>query len=173
MNLTPEFVLILLYFFWLLVLTFLFFKFYFYYSKLTRNGKKESLSQIINDVMKKQDEVRREIAQFEKRYDKLERDGVSHMQKVGLVRFNPFKDTGGDQSFILSLVDAENTGVVISSLHTRTGTRWYAKGVIRGKGVEHELSKEEEKALSGENLLTTENKALVQGQSVKKQSSTN
>lgn len=78
---------------------------------------------------------------------KLEEDGLLHIQKVGLLRFNPFKDTGGDQSFILALVDAKDTGVIISSLHTRTGTRWYAKHVIGGKGTEYELSHEEEEAL--------------------------
>ena len=64
-----------------------------------------------------------------------------------MLRFNPFKDTGGDQSFIISLVDSYNTGVVISGLYSRSGTRWYAKQVIDGKGVEHELSTEENKAI--------------------------
>lgn len=70
-----------------------------------------------------------------------------HIQKIGLLRFNPFHDTGGDQSFILALLDSHDTGVVISSLHTRTGTRWYAKGVLSGRGQEHELSNEEQKAI--------------------------
>ena len=78
---------------------------------------------------------------------KIERDGFLHIQKVGLVRFNPFKDTGWDQSFILSLVDGKDTGVIISGLYSRSGTRWYAKKVVEGKAVEHELSEEEKKAL--------------------------
>jgi len=51
------------------------------------------------------------------------------IQHVGLVRYNPFGDTGGDQSFVLALLDAKGHGVVISSLHGRTGTRFYAKPV--------------------------------------------
>jgi hypothetical protein len=66
---------------------------------------------------------------------------------VGLLRFNPFKDTGGDQSFILSLVDKTDTGVIISGLYSRSGLRWYAKKVKNGKGIVHELSEEEKKAL--------------------------
>lgn len=85
--------------------------------------------------------------------DTLEKESKLHIQKIGLLRFNPFKDTGGDQSFILALVDAQNTGVVISSLHTRTGTRWYAKQVVKGQGTEHELSSEEEKAVKGAVVL--------------------
>lgn len=162
MNFTPELALLLVYFFWFLILTFLFFRFYFYYTRLVRNGKKESFSQVVDEIIKGQELANKELLQLHKKYDKLEKDGLLHMQKVGLVRFNPFKDTGGDQSFILALVDAENTGVVVSSLHTRTGTRWYAKGVVKGKGVEHELSEEEKKALKSENLLVNEDQALKQ-----------
>lgn len=80
--------------------------------------------------------------------DKIQKDGFLHIQKIGLVRFNPFKDTGGDQSFILSLVDGNDTGVIISGLYSRSGTRWYAKRVVKGKSMEHELSDEEKKALN-------------------------
>ncbi len=158
MNFTPEFAVNILYLLWLLVLTFLFVKFYFYYVKLSKNGKKESIVQMMDEVLKKEDSNQKTIENLKQNYDKLEKDGASHLQKVGLVRFNPFKDTGGDQSFILALVDAESTGVVISSLHTRTGTRWYAKGIVRGKGEEYELSAEEEKALKGARLLSEDGK---------------
>ena len=71
-----------------------------------------------------------------------------NIQKIGLLRFNPFKDTGGDQSFVLALLDNNDTGIVISALYSRLGTRWYAKKVAEGKGLEHELSDEEKKAIS-------------------------
>lgn len=78
---------------------------------------------------------------------KLENEGKFHIQKVGLLRYNPFKDTGGEQSFVLSLIDGNDTGVIISGLYSRSGTRWYAKKVSDGKGVDLELSEEEKKAL--------------------------
>ena len=68
------------------------------------------------------------------------------MQFVGLVRFNPFDDTGGDQSFALALLDGRGDGVVISSLHGRTGTRFYAKPVKAGTST-LSLSDEEVQAL--------------------------
>lgn len=70
-----------------------------------------------------------------------------HLQKVKIVRYNPFADTGGDQSFIMTLLDGAGNGIVVTSLHSRGQTRWYAKNVKEGKGVEHELSKEEQQAL--------------------------
>ncbi len=88
-----------------------------------------------------------DISDLQKHTKILEKDGSLHVQKIGLLRFNPFKDTGGDQSFILALLNTNDTGIVISGLYSRTGTRWYAKRVIDGKGSEYELSDEEKKAV--------------------------
>jgi len=71
------------------------------------------------------------------------RDAVQH---VGLVRFNPFEDTGGSQSFALALLDANADGIVMSSLHSRTGTRVYVRAILGGRS-EATLSAEEVAAL--------------------------
>lgn len=68
------------------------------------------------------------------------------VQCIGLVRYNPFEDTGGDQSFALGLLDKRGDGVVISSLHGRTATRFYAKP-IKGGTSSTSLSAEEVLAL--------------------------
>ena len=70
----------------------------------------------------------------------------SGIRKVGFLRFNPFPDTGGDQSFIIALLDAENTGIVLSSLYRREGMRLYGKAVDRG-AARQTLSEEEERVL--------------------------
>ncbi|HVZ12334.1 MAG TPA: DUF4446 family protein [Patescibacteria group bacterium] len=158
MNLAPDFVAFFLTFLWLVILTFFLITFRSTYSRMTKNGKKESIMGLMEDVLAKEEENKKTLDQLVSSYDKINRDGLSHIQKIGLVRFNPFKDTGGDQSFILALVDAENTGVIISSLHTRTGTRWYAKGVVLGKGAEYDLSEDEERALKGAKLLAATHK---------------
>jgi hypothetical protein len=69
------------------------------------------------------------------------------VHKVGIVRFNPFKDLGGDQSFSIALLDGENSGVVISGLHTREGNRVYAKPVEKGKAAKYPLTDEEQEAI--------------------------
>lgn len=68
------------------------------------------------------------------------------VQRVGVVRFNPFHDAGGDQSFAIALLDAEGTGLVVSSLHGRTETRVFAKAVAGGRS-RHALSEEEQQAI--------------------------
>jgi Protein of unknown function (DUF4446) len=67
--------------------------------------------------------------------------------KINLTRFNPFGELGGDQSFILCLLDNVNSGVIITSLHNRDSTRVYAKAIKNGESDNLALSKEETKAL--------------------------
>lgn len=67
-------------------------------------------------------------------------------QKIGFVRFNPFGDTGGSISFVLALLDADNNGIVISSLHGREGNRVYAKEITSG-GSKSQLTEEEQEAI--------------------------
>jgi hypothetical protein len=76
----------------------------------------------------------------------MEAAGRRAIQRIGLVRFNPFEDTGGNQSFALALTDAAGNGFVVSSLHTRTGTRVYAKAIADGRS-DGALSAEETEAL--------------------------
>jgi hypothetical protein len=68
------------------------------------------------------------------------------LQHIGMVRFNPFEDTGSDQSFVIALLDDRRDGVVISSLHGRTNTRLFAKPVNGGTSAHH-LSDEEAQAI--------------------------
>lgn len=69
------------------------------------------------------------------------------LQRVGMVRFNPFADTGGDQSFALAVIDRLGNGFVFSSLHSRSGTRFYAKPLKQGQSSYH-LSDEETEAVN-------------------------
>jgi hypothetical protein len=88
----------------------------------------------------------REVERLVARTGRLESGAPRAFQRVGLVRFNPFEDTGGNQSFALALLDAEGNGWVLSSLHARSGTRVYAKAIREGRG-EGALSEEEAAAI--------------------------
>jgi len=135
------------FFVWLLVLTIFFWQMFSHYSRLAKGANNKNLKSILEDILSKIDLHNKDIESIKKYCDNLERDGLLHVQKIGLHRFNPFKDTGGDQSFVLSLVDASDTGIIISALYSRSGTRWYAKRVVNGKGADHELTDEEKKVL--------------------------
>jgi hypothetical protein len=68
------------------------------------------------------------------------------IQRIGLVRFDAFNEAAGEQSFALAVLDEDGSGVILSSLHARAGSRIYAKPVENGKSI-YALSDEEEAAL--------------------------
>ena len=141
------FLILALIFVWLFTLSIFFWRVLQHYNRLTKGTSEKSLKAVLDNLLKEV-ELNKKDTEYLKEYSaRIEKDGLLHIQKVGLVRFNPFKDTGGDQSFILSLIDGNDTGVIISGFYSRSGTRWYAKRVANGKGIEHELSEEEKKAL--------------------------
>ena len=69
------------------------------------------------------------------------------VQKVGLVRFNPFQDGGGNFSFSLAILDEHNTGIVLTSMHGRQQNRIYTKKIDEGKS-DSQLTDEEIQALT-------------------------
>lgn len=77
---------------------------------------------------------------------KLENKQKFSVQKLGIVRFNPFSEVGSDQSFSMALLNDENDGVVITSLYTRQENRVYGKP-IKDSQSEYSLSEEEKKAI--------------------------
>jgi hypothetical protein len=85
-----------------------------------------------------------EIEAIIKEYIQL---GRSAIQKIGFQKFDAYEDMGGSQSFVLALLDFENNGVIISSIHNRAMTRMYGKRIIAGK-ADVELAKEEEAVLA-------------------------
>jgi hypothetical protein len=112
---------------------------------LTR-GEDGDLGDVLGAHLERVYELGREVDRLATRTGRLESGAVRAFQRVGLVRFNPFEDTGGNQSFALALLDAEGNGWVLSSLHSRTATRVYAKAIRDGRS-DGALSEEEAAAI--------------------------
>ncbi len=113
---------------------------------LTRGEDGKSLAGVIETHLDKVYAVARETDALQRRTEVIEREGRRAFQRLGLVRYNPFEDTGGNQSFALALLDADGDGTILTSLHTRQATRMYAKPVRRGRS-DAALSAEEAEAL--------------------------
>jgi hypothetical protein len=105
-----------------------------------------SLGQMIVSQGERVDAMRARLDDIEGTLRAMEKPMTHSIQCVGLVRFNPFGDTGGDQSFALALLDKHGDGVVVSSLHGRAATRFYAKPVRAGSS-QISLSEEEIQAI--------------------------
>lgn len=103
------------------------------------NGEEESLKGLLEEV---------------RGLRELKAESLKYLSKVGFKRYNPYKDTGGDQSFSLAMLSKEGDGVVITSLHSRSGTRVFAKKINRGKAGDSELSEEESEVVKVANERT-------------------
>ncbi len=101
--------------------------------------KKDKEPKDLKKVLKQFEELKKEV-------EKISQSGKASIQKVGIVRYNPFSEVGGDQSFSIALLDGNNGGVVITSLYSREGNRVYGKSVKSGIS-EYSLSNEEKKAI--------------------------
>lgn len=110
-----------------------------------KSGK--DLEEILASEVALSRELRGDLAGAIQKIEALENVFPGSFQKFGMVRFNPFKGTGGDQSFALAMLDGKYNGVVISAIHVREGTRVYAKPIENGECTKYVLSEEEKEAI--------------------------
>ena len=112
------------------------------------SGKEaKDLESILLDHSKEISDIDKEIQELFEISNKIHNLSQRSIHKVGIIRFNPFKDIGGDQSFALALLDGKDSGLVMSSLHTREGTRIYSKPIIKGESEKYTLTDEEKAAI--------------------------
>jgi hypothetical protein len=116
------------------------------YRALVRGGGEGTLGDVLESHVGRVEDVRARLEELDRRHANLQRQSQTSIQHIGLVRFNPFDDTGSDQSFAIALLDDRRDGLVISSLHGRNNTRVFAKPV-EGGSSSHTLSEEETQAI--------------------------
>jgi hypothetical protein len=104
------------------------------------------IDQLLASQMQRLDRIGDEVMAQAGRLRHLEADARHMVQRVGIVRFNPFEETGGNQSFVVALLDGDWNGILLTSLHARAGTRVYLRTVIGGR-CDVTLSAEETEAL--------------------------
>lgn len=134
-------------FLWLAVLTVLVFRMISHYNGLSQGITKTGLREVLDAILRTLSKTREKSEETEQSLHGLAEQSSHHIHKIGLVRFNPFADTGGAQSFVIAMLNKGDSGIVMTSLYGRNGNRWYVKEVIAGKGKEMALSKEEESAI--------------------------
>lgn len=110
------------------------------------NKKAKNLEKALFELIKKLDENQKDIANLKKFDGYLEEMALSSIQKIGVVRYNPFSGAGGNQSFTVVLLDSNNNGIIITSLYAQDGNRVYAKPIKNGAS-EYPLSREEKETI--------------------------
>ena len=123
----------------------------------TSSKNRKDIDQILAELLTQSQLTKKQQEQIKETLRDHENQFKKHFQYMGIVRFNPFSDTGGDQSFTMALLDGHHDGFVISSLHARDQTRIFSKPITAGSGSGFELSKEEKQAI--DRALDNKNKA--------------
>jgi len=108
--------------------------------------KKDKEPKNLKEVLKQFEGLEKEVEKISEGLENLKKEGKFSIQKMGIVRYNPFSGVGGDQSFSVALLDGNNDGVVVTSLYSRDGNRVYGKPIKNGSS-EYSLSDEEKKAI--------------------------
>lgn len=132
---------------WLAVLTIYLIRTIRHYRTLTKGASGQNLAQILEKLVREIGASETKLQQISEEIAKIKLANVKNFQKYALTRFNPFEDTGGDQSFVAAILDGQNNGFVISSLHSRGATRVYAKQVESGQATTHKFSREEQEVV--------------------------
>ena len=118
------------------------------YSKfMNKLGNGNNLEEMLQNYIKKVETVEARNEEIIS-YCKVIDDNIKRCtQKIGIVRYNAFKDVGSDLSFSIALLDDYNTGVVLSGIYARDNSNIYAKPIEKGIS-KHILSEEEKEAIN-------------------------
>lgn len=132
---------------WLTALTVYLYRMSSHYGRLTKGVTSASLQDVLGQILSGNVRTEKRLNELVAYVRRLDEGGLGHIQRIGIVRYNPFSDTGGSQSFSMAMLDGRSSGIVITSLYGRSSNRWFVKDIENGKGKGVELSKEEESAI--------------------------
>jgi hypothetical protein len=133
-------------FVWLCILTYIYNKQVKLLSRLFPKSKNGEMIEKLDEVLEAIAGFKKQEIFFAKVLKQQALEGLGHIQRVQILRYNPYNDTGGDQSFSIVLLDGKLNGIILTSLHSRAGTRIYTKVITQGKS-DMDLSKEEREVL--------------------------
>lgn len=117
-----------------------------YKSFMKRIGNGNNIPEMLKEYLEDVELVKKDNREIKAYYTKLDDDIASCVQKVGLVRYNAFKDVGSDLSFAMALLDREDNGVVLNGIYGSESSNIYAKPIKNGKS-QYQLSDEEKYAI--------------------------
>ena len=116
------------------------------YKKMMRGVAGESMEEMMLARIQDIETLKHKVSDLSVECGRLEMDARKHVQQVGVVRFNAFDNTGSDLSFAVAMLDAANTGFVLSGIYGREESRVYAKPLVKGEST-YMLTKEEKHAV--------------------------
>ncbi len=133
-----------------------------YYS-LTSGKKAKDLEHIMLTRFEEIDKLKKRMKRFSREHRTFQGHLDSCYNKMGLVKYDAFDNMAGELSYSLALLNADNSGLVLSSMHSKEGCFSYAKEVIKGESY-IALSKEEKEAIAKAKTIDEEIKKMVEAE---------
>lgn len=116
------------------------------FRQLSSGIEGQPLDELLQKILDRSETDSKTLARLEADLRALGTEVQTHVQNVGLVRYNAFNDTGGDQSYALALLDDHGDGAIVNGLFHRTECRVYVKPVQEWKST-YSMSDEEAEAI--------------------------
>lgn len=117
-----------------------------YKNFMQKLGNGKNLEEDLETYMYRVNKVEQQNAQIENQIKNIDNNILKCIQKVGMVRYNAFENTGSNLSFALALLDKNNSGIVLNGIYSREMSNIYAKPVENGKST-YTFSEEETQAI--------------------------
>ncbi len=117
-----------------------------YKTFMNKLGNGKNIEEDLENYMYRVERVEKQNMEMKNLVDSIDKNLESCIQKIGMVRYNAFKDTGSDLSFALAMLDENNNGIVLNGIYSREMSNIYAKPVENGKS-KYTISEEEKEAI--------------------------
>ena len=117
-----------------------------YKNFMVKLGNGKNLEEDLETYMYRVNKVEKQNAEIINQVELIDKDLRKCIQKIGIVRYNAFKDVGSDLSFALALLDEQNNGIVLNGIYSRDMSNIYAKPIENGKS-NYVVSEEEAQAI--------------------------
>ena len=110
-------------------------------------GDGKNIKEDLDNYMRRVSSSEEEIRKLSLYYKELDNKTKNCIQKVGIYRYNAYKDTGSDLSFAVCLLDEKNNGVVFNGIYSRDMSNIYAKPIENGTS-KYKITPEEQEAIN-------------------------
>jgi hypothetical protein len=116
------------------------------YRKVMRGSNNKNLEELLISYLDKIDEVKKTSDEVKNICEETTKITTNCLQKVSIIRYKAFEDVGSDLSYSIAMLDANNNGILLTSIYGRNESTTYAKPIDKGIS-RYDLSDEEEKVL--------------------------
>ena len=117
-----------------------------YKNFMQKIGNGKNIEEDLENYMYKSERIEKQNLEILNNIKNIENDLAKCIKKIGMVRYNAFRDTGSNLSFALALLDENNNGVVLNGIYSREMSNIYAKPVENGVSP-YTVSDEEKEAI--------------------------